>query len=209
VSSVTAAVLAPLATSLPPAPPPTIDRYLDAALRCFSKYGITRTTAADVAAELGVTRATVYRHGGSVDDLARALFARELHRLLAKIPEHIGADPDAGTVVEILTVVVESAQTHPVLAKLLADEPERARTMLLADLESIVDQAEPFLAPLLALVAPVHRPRPLAAWLVRTAVVLLLAPVPGDLRAHLELTVRPVLDAPPPDPPTPPEEAAP
>ena len=205
-SSAAAAVLAPLASSLPPAPSPTLDRYLDAALRCFSKYGITRTTAADVAAEVGVTRATVYRHAGSVDDLARALFARELHRLLAPIPGHIGTQPDADTVVAIATLVVESARSHPVLVKLLVDEPERARSMLLSDIESVVAQTEPFVAPLHALVAPSSCARTLTQWLVRTVVVLLLAPVPGDLRAYLDLTVRPVLVATSINPPT--EEAS-
>jgi AcrR family transcriptional regulator len=209
VSAASTVVLAPLAGALPPAPSPTLDRYLDAALRCFTRYGITRTTAADVAAELGVTRATVYRHGGSVDTLARALFARELHRLLTRIPEHIGTEPDADTVVAIATLVAESARAHPVLAKLLADEPERARSMLLCDLEAIVEQTEPFLAPLLGIVAPSSCARTLTGWLVRTVVVLLLAPVPGDLRAYLNLTVRPVLVAASVDPPTSTKEASP
>lgn len=208
-SAASTVVLAPLAESLPPAPPPALDRYLDAALRCFARYGITRTTAADVAAELGVTRATVYRHGGSVDALARALFVRELHRLLTRIPAHIGAQPDADTVVAIVALISESARAHPVLAKLLADEPERARSMLLSDLESIVVQTEPFLAPLLALVAPSSCARTLTGWLVRTVVVLLLAPVPVDLRAYLDVTVRPVLVAASASSPTPTEEASP
>ena len=208
-SAASTAVLAPLARSLPPAPSPTLDRYLDAALRCFTRYGITRTTAADVAAELGVTRATVYRHGGSVEALARALFVRELHRLLTRIPAHIGTEPDADTVVAIVTLVAESARAHPVLAKLLADEPERARSMLLSDLESIVAQTEPFLAPLLALVAPSSCARTLTGWLVRTVVVVLLAPVPGDLRAYLDLTVRPVLVTASASSPIPTEEASP
>ena len=81
--------------------------------------------------------------------------------------------------------------------------------MLLSDLESIVEQTEPFLAPLLAPVAPSSCARTLTAWLVRTVVVLLLAPVPGDLRAYLDLTVRPVLVAASVNPPTPTEEASP
>jgi AcrR family transcriptional regulator len=209
VSAVATAVLAPLSDALPPAPPPALDRFLDAALRCFARYGVTRTTSADVATELGVTRATVYRHAGSVDDMARALFARELHRLLAQIPARVGAEPDADTVVGIVAFVVESARTHPVLAKLLADEPDRARSMLLADVEGIVDQAEPFLEPLLGVVAPRSCSRTLSSWLVRTVVILLLAPVAGDMRTHLATTLRPVLVAMPAQPPAPTEEVDP
>jgi len=209
VSPATAVDLAPLAASLPPAPPPTLDRYLDAALRCFARYGITHTSAADVAAEAGVTRATVYRHGGTVDDLARALFARELHRLLAVIPAHVGEEPDADTVVTIVAVVVESARAHPVLAKLLRDEPDRARVLLLSDVAGIEAQALPFLEPLLARVSSSVDARTLTAWLVRTVIVLLLTPQPGDARGYLEITVRPVLAATSPRPSTPTTEERP
>ena len=67
-----------LEAGLPPAPPAELDPYLDAAARCLARHGIGRTSVQDVARELGVNRATVYRQVGTVEDMVRLLVAREL-----------------------------------------------------------------------------------------------------------------------------------
>ena len=43
---------------LPSLPPSSLDQYLDAASRCFARYGIRRVSVQDVAKELGVNRTT-------------------------------------------------------------------------------------------------------------------------------------------------------
>jgi AcrR family transcriptional regulator len=48
---------------------------LDAARRCFERFGFEKTTIADIAAEVGVTRRTVYRYFDTSDELLRAAFA--------------------------------------------------------------------------------------------------------------------------------------
>src|SRR3546814_18879186 len=54
-------------TGVPPVPAVELDPYLDAAARCFTRFGITRTRVPDVAAEVGVSRVTVYRPVGTVE----------------------------------------------------------------------------------------------------------------------------------------------
>ncbi len=49
------------------------ERIIDAAMRCIDRHGPTKTSLADVAAELGVTRQTVYRLFASTEDLFRAV----------------------------------------------------------------------------------------------------------------------------------------
>src|SRR5579884_3492717 len=74
-------------TGVPPVPPEELDPYLDAAARCFGRFGISRTRVPDVAAEVGVSRVTVYRQVGTVEDMARMLLARDMHRLLMRSEE--------------------------------------------------------------------------------------------------------------------------
>ncbi len=50
-------------------------RLLDAARRCFERFGTEKTSITDIAAEAGVTRRTVYRYFDSSDELLRAAFA--------------------------------------------------------------------------------------------------------------------------------------
>lgn len=51
-------------------------RILNAALRCFARYGFTRTSMTDVAAEAEVSRTILYRHYQSREDVFRALSQR-------------------------------------------------------------------------------------------------------------------------------------
>src|SRR5687767_16683 len=103
-------------------PAEDLDPYLDAAARCFQRYGFARTSVPDVARELGVSRSTVYRRVGTMDQLARELLAREARRLLGLVGPLDMSGPD--TVVRIVASTVRFAAGHPVLTKLARDEPE-------------------------------------------------------------------------------------
>ena len=56
-----------------PSPRPDVaarrEAILDAALACFSRYGLRRTAMEDIAREAGVSRAAVYHHFGGKDAL--------------------------------------------------------------------------------------------------------------------------------------------
>lgn len=182
-------------TGLPPVPPPELDRYLDAAARCFSRYGVARTTVGDIARELRVSRATVYRQVGNFDVLGRQLFAREIHRLLLTIPDHLDGLNTADAVVHMTAAVITAARQHPVLAKVLADEPQLAWSLLMQRVDELVDRAAPVVEAVLAgaLAGTRIDTRLAAEWLIRLAASLVLAPTNGDLRSFLGAVVRPVL----------------
>lgn len=50
------------AKGLPETLEPLQERLLDAVESCFDRYGIQKTTLADIASEVGVSRMTVYRN---------------------------------------------------------------------------------------------------------------------------------------------------
>jgi AcrR family transcriptional regulator len=187
-----------LAEGLPPVPSRDLDPYLDAAAVCFARHGIGRTSVPDVARELGVSRTTVYRQVGTVEDAARSLLARELHRFLAWLPEVLDGATGPETVTRLIAAVTRFAREHPVLSKVLADEPELIGPFLTAELPGLVGRISSIATPLLdrAMTAGlVHRrdPAVLAEFLVRVTISLVLAPPAGDLDAFLDQTVLPVL----------------
>lgn len=63
-------------------------RLLDAARRCFERFGVEKTTIADIAAEVGVTRRTVYRYFESSDELLRAAFALAAGGIVERMLAH-------------------------------------------------------------------------------------------------------------------------
>lgn len=184
-----------------PAPPAEhLSPYLDAAARCIIRFGGSRTRVRDVALEAGVERTTIYRHLGPMEEVFRLLLARELHRLLGEVTANVPIGLDGpGTVVEVVVRTVELAREHPVMAKLLADEPDLVARHLCLNLGDIVSQIGAALAPGLAtaarfgFIAPVDAAG-VAEWIARVGVTFMIAPPAGDLRVVLAAVLRPLLD---------------
>jgi AcrR family transcriptional regulator len=188
-----------VAAGLPPVPSAALDAFLDAAASCFARFGVAHTTVPDIAREVGVSRMTVYRRLGSVQDALRSLLARELHRLVVHLAGQLnGAPPSPATIVELTEMVVRHAGSHPVLKKSLADEPELVGPVLLDSFSGIVDNVSVVAAPLLAAAMQaglVRRQDPvvLTDWLVRTTVSVVASPPQHDLRSFLDQVLLPSL----------------
>ncbi|HZN14733.1 MAG TPA: TetR/AcrR family transcriptional regulator [Acidimicrobiales bacterium] len=171
---------------LPPAPPPELDPYLDAAARCFARHGIARTSVQDVARDMGINRATVYRKVGTVDDMVRLLAARELYALTTVVAGlELKADTGPAVVVRLVATVVRHARNHPVMRKVLTDEPELIGPFLITYLPDAVRQVAERITPALKWAqrngALARRdPTILAEWVVRIAASLILDPLPDD-----------------------------
>lgn len=189
-----------IARGLPPVPPAGLDPYLDAAATCFVRHGIRRTTVPDIARELEVSRATVYRQVGTVEQASLLLLARELHRFLGHLPTVLEGAAGPETIIRLLAAVVGFAREHPVLAKVLADEPELVGPFLIGELPELVARVSAIATPLLerAMSAGLinrRDPGVLAEFLVRTTISLILAPPPGNLVEFLGETVLALLIA--------------
>jgi AcrR family transcriptional regulator len=181
-----------------PAPPASVDPYLDAAVRCFTRHGVGRTSVQDIARELKVDRTTVYRQVGNVDSILRLLAGRELHRFLDDLPARLNGLRGPEAVVDLLAAAIEFAQGHPVLRKVLADEPELIGPFIVAELPMMIDLVAAAATPLLhaAMEAGELAPRDperLAQMLVRLCLPLVLAPPPGDATTVLAELLLPVL----------------
>lgn len=179
-------------------PPGELDPFLDAAARCFARHGVIHTAVADVALEMGVSRTTVYRQVGTVEQLGRLLLAREIHRLLLALPTQLSEAGPVDAVIEAVAFVVRFARQHPVLRKVLEAEPELAGSYLAIGLPAVLERAVPVIKALLAngVASGGLAPRDLDAladWLVRLVSSLVLAPPRGGLEDYLDQVIRPVL----------------
>lgn len=174
----------------PQPPGDHLDPYLDAATRCFVRYGVKRTSVQDVAAELGVNRTTIYRQVGTLDQLIRLLIARDLRRLLDGLPSSLDAANEPEALVDLLATIIRYAAEHPVLAKVLRDEPDVIGQFLASDLPHVIARATAAVAPLLGVAMAAgylakRDPEVLAESVVRLGITLILAPPPGELEAFL------------------------
>ena len=182
---------------LPDVPPPALDPFLDAAARCFARYGLKRTSVPDIASEMGVSRVTVYRRVGTVDELSRLLFARELHRLLVELSPSIASVSGPNDIAAIIHAVVSYAREHAVLSKMLEDEPDMVGAFLIEGLPDVVNRIVPAVSPLLRAAmeqgAIAKRdPEVVAEWLVRITASIVLAPTRRELRSFLSEVLEPV-----------------
>jgi AcrR family transcriptional regulator len=181
-----------------PAPPEALDPFLDAAATCFARHGVRRTSVQDVARELKVDRTTVYRQVGNVDRIVRLLMARELHRLLEVLPDSLLGLRGPAVIVDVLATVVAYGRNHPVLAKVLADEPELIGPFLVTEAPEMLDRIAELISPVLAAAMDAGEiarrdPDAVAQLLVRLCLSLLLAPPPGDVAEVLAELLVPAL----------------
>lgn len=184
---------------LPEAPDLAVWPFLDAAVRCVERFGWSRTTVRDVAREAGVERTTVYRRVGSMPQIFRLIVARELHHILGGLPTFVqdGADgPEM--VVDLLAAAIEHSAAHPVLARVLTDEPELIASFLTAGLTQLLDRVTVTVAPVIAAAMDAGLlaggdPAATTQWLARIGLSVLVAPPPGDLRAFLRHGIAPLL----------------
>lgn len=178
-------------------PDPALDDALNAATACFVRHGLAHTSVRDIAAELGVSKATVYRQAGSVDDLARALLARDVHRLIDHVLDAVGDTQGPAAVLELITAAATFICEHPLLQKVLADEPG-----LVAEVLGLLPVITTSITTALITIIDAVRPDPghgsSAPVVAEVAVRVVLAAVfipPADLAGLLRDTLEPHLRA--------------
>ena len=101
-------------------------RIVDAAIASIERRGPQRSTVSDIAADLGITRPTIYRHFASTEDLLAAAAEVALDGWTARIGELTkGMNDAADLLVEAVAYLIERLPEEPLLALLL--ETDRMR----------------------------------------------------------------------------------
>lgn len=154
-------------------------RVLDAAKACCERWGFAKVTIDDIAAESGVSRATLYRlFPGGKDVLFDAMRVRELDDFFAVL----AAQVDTTDNLEDLLVATVVAATHELradehLALMLASEPGEALSQLTVDgLPRIIRMATVTFTPAVVRYIPADAAQRLIDVLARLTISYFLAP---------------------------------
>ena len=130
---------------------PTEARVLDAAKRCCERWGLAKVTIDDIAAESGVSRATLYRmFPGGKDVLFDAMRVRELEEFFTVLRAEVeGATSLEDLLVRTVVCATRELRADHHLAVMLASEPGETLSQLTVDgLPRIIRVATAFLVPL-------------------------------------------------------------
>lgn len=194
--------VAALVTGLPDVPEPSLDPFLDAASQSFALYGIAHSSVPDIARQMGVSRATVYRRIGTVESAVRLLIARELNMILTEAASRLSgrmAGPDE--IIDVLVWIGEYARDHGVLQTVLRSDAEMIGPLLTHHFSAMVNRASESVRPLLSaamdsgLIAR-RDPAMIADWLARLLISIALAPPDVGLKQFFDQVARPVLVSP-------------
>ncbi len=94
-------------------------RIIAATTACVEKFGSAKTTLSDVAAELGVTRQTVYRYYPNLAELLAAMAQAGLEDFVARMTAHLsGFDTPADVAVESVVFAVRAIPHEPYIGLL-------------------------------------------------------------------------------------------
>jgi AcrR family transcriptional regulator len=157
----------------------TEGRILDAAKSCCERWGFAKVTIDDIAAESGVSRATLYRlFPGGKDVLFDALRVRELDQFFAILAGQLDVTDNLEDLL-VATVVAATtelrADQH--LAMMLASEPGETLSQLTVDgLPRIIRMATVTLTPAVARYIPQEAALRLIDILARLTISYFLAP---------------------------------
>ena len=126
-------------------------RILDAAKVCCERWGIAKVSVDDIAAQAGVSRATLYRmFPGGRDVVFDALRVRELEDFFTRLKAGVvGAETLEDLVVRTVVVATAELRADQHLALMLMSEPGDTLSQLTVQgLPRIIRMASLFLAPL-------------------------------------------------------------
>jgi len=163
--------------------PSVPDRLFEAALTCFARVGVAKTTLDDVAREAGCSRATLYRHFPGKQPLVNALVVREANRMAGAVIAAADAEITlADAALAALTTGARVIFDHDALRYVMTVEPELVVPYLSFEYgDALLTAASHRLAPAFTRFCEAQQAVRLAEWLVRIGLSYLCSPEAGDV----------------------------
>jgi AcrR family transcriptional regulator len=127
------------------------DAVLDAAASCYLRFGVAKTTAADIAQAVGVSRATLYRRFGSHEAIFLAVLARESAAMAADAEVHLASVQDPGQrILEGMMFAIAEIGQRPVHAAVFGGDSAAWAATQAIHVEALRHIGEAGVRPLLA-----------------------------------------------------------
>lgn len=106
-------------------PRENLDVILHTALIVFAEFGFQKTTMADVAGRLGMTKGNLYLYVKDKKDLYHKTVSHALSAWQSKVLEAVAAEPDVRRKFSLMCVkAVEYLSEDPALRRVLARDPD-------------------------------------------------------------------------------------
>ncbi len=100
-------------------------RIVDAALACYKRFGVRKSTLEDIAREAGVSRATIYRYFPNKDALLRVVISQEISRILGRFRAELTSNgPISKRLAAAILALEEELASHETLHSVIELEPE-------------------------------------------------------------------------------------
>jgi AcrR family transcriptional regulator len=99
-------------------------RILDAASTLILRWGYQKTTLDDISREAGVSKATIYLHWKTREELFAALIRREKVQMTEEIKQYIAADPQGATMAGMFKYSALVMLKHPLIKALFLRDME-------------------------------------------------------------------------------------
>lgn len=109
--------------------PDTRTRLLDTALELFTRHGVEGTSLQMIADAMGVTKAAVYYHFKTKDEITEAVAEPVLERLAAIVREASAMKRRGAQIDHVLTGIVDMVVSHRALAAVFSSDPGVARAL--------------------------------------------------------------------------------
>ena len=154
-------------------------RVLDAAASRFAAQGVSATTMSQLARDAEISREWLYRHYENRNAVLAALALREIQGLLEEVAERAAAADDVvESAVEAFTYVVAFARSHPVLMRVVEDDPGRIIRVAGDRGDTVLEFAVDTVATLLAAIGDVESAQAhlVGETLCRIALATIIAP---------------------------------
>lgn len=128
----------------------TRERIVDAAEKCFARYGVAKTTVEDIAVAAGMSRATVYRaFAGGRDEVILAVLLADLRRFLDALADRLrGQTSVEDAIVDGIVDAVAFARDEPRVGLLLApDAAGHTQAAVAGAAERVLDLCADYVRP--------------------------------------------------------------
>ena len=155
------------------------ERIIDSALMLVARWGVSKSSLADIAKEAGCSRATVYRSfPGGKSQVFAAVATRELSGYMEAIVEVIdAADSLDEAVTSALVVSARLLRDHPAAQFVMAYEPDLLLPFLgFKRVDRLYDHVATSVSPHLERFVPAARAAWLAEWAARVFITYLFNP---------------------------------
>lgn len=117
-------------------------RILGAAFECACRFGLARTTMADVAREARLSRQTLYRYFPSRHGLILALVLREERALIETVRRAMQSHAELEPAMRAaFAACLHAMRAHPLLDKVLASEPHELLPYLTTEANPVLEMS--------------------------------------------------------------------